>query len=95
MVDSPGIRNVARDLAPRLGMRTEEFLKVSRLPAYEGMLPARHAAAATVYVLARYLTGEAHAGSDASEMRWATREELNALDMPPRVRTTVHATWPS
>ncbi|HET7090232.1 MAG TPA: NUDIX hydrolase [Anaerolineae bacterium] len=46
-----------------------------------------------VYLLARYLTGEAQAGSDASEVRWATREELNALDMHPRVRETVHATW--
>lgn len=48
-----------------------------------------------VYLLAHYLTGEAQAGSDASELRWATLNELNALDMHPRVRKVVQAAWPN
>jgi len=38
------------------------------------------------YLLARYVDGTAHPGSDALEVRWATCEELDILDMNPVVR---------
>jgi len=42
-----------------------------------------------IYSLARHLSGEAHPRSDALEVRWATREELDVLDMHPLARETV------
>jgi len=42
-----------------------------------------------IYSLARYVNGEAHPRSDAAEVRWAAREELDVLDMHPLVRETV------
>ena len=42
-----------------------------------------------IYSLARHLSGEVHPQSDALEVRWAAREELDALDMHPLVRETV------
>ena len=36
-----------------------------------------------VYILARHVSGEAHPGSDALEVRWVVREELDTLDMSP------------
>ena len=42
-----------------------------------------------IYSLARYVEGEVHPQSDALEVRWAAREELDALDMHPLVRETV------
>jgi 8-oxo-dGTP diphosphatase len=41
-----------------------------------------------IYSLARYAGGEAHPRSDALGVRWATREELDALDMHPVARET-------
>jgi len=41
-----------------------------------------------IYLLARYVSGEAHPYSDALEVRWATREELDTLDMHPLARKT-------
>jgi len=38
------------------------------------------------YLLARYISGEACPGSDALEVRWATRQELDTLDMTAAVR---------
>ena len=38
-----------------------------------------------IYILARYVSGEAHADSDALEVRWVIREELDTLDMNPIV----------
>jgi mutator protein MutT len=38
------------------------------------------------YLLARYVSGEARAGSDVSEIRWVTYEELDSLDMNPVAR---------
>ena len=52
MVDTPGIREVAADLAPRLGMTEAEFLKVPLHTAYTGLMPATHAGAATAYLVA-------------------------------------------
>jgi 8-oxo-dGTP diphosphatase len=34
-----------------------------------------------IYILARYVSGEAHAGSDASEVRWVIRDELDTFDL--------------
>jgi len=51
MVDTPGIRGVAERLAPLLGMTAEEFLQVSLHPAYDGLMPAEHAAAAAAYLI--------------------------------------------
>jgi NAD(P)-dependent dehydrogenase (short-subunit alcohol dehydrogenase family) len=52
MVDTPGIRDVAPDLAPRLGLTEAEFLKVPLHTAYTGLMPATHAGAATAYLVA-------------------------------------------
>lgn len=38
------------------------------------------------YLLARYVSGEVHPGSDALEVRWVTREELDKIDMNPVVK---------
>ncbi|MBN1373146.1 MAG: SDR family oxidoreductase [Anaerolineaceae bacterium] len=59
MVDTPGIRNVARELAPRLGITQEEFLNVSLHSAYPGLMPVEHAAAAAMYLTSR-LADEYH-----------------------------------
>ena len=42
------------------------------------------------YLLARHLSGEARAGSDALEVRWTGREELDTLDMNPVARENLH-----
>ena len=47
----PGIRNVARELAPRIGITQEEFLNVSLHSAYPGLMPVEHAAAAADGIL--------------------------------------------
>ncbi len=39
-----------------------------------------------IYLLARYVSGEVRPGSDASDIRWTTCQELNALEMTPVVR---------
>ena len=59
MVDTPGIRSVAQGLAPRLGLHTDQFLTLSLHAGYDGLMPAEHAAAATVY-LAAHLADEFH-----------------------------------
>lgn len=59
MVDTPGIRGAAEGLAPQLGFTVEQFLSLSLHPAYEGLMPADHAAAATAY-LAAALADEFH-----------------------------------
>ena len=41
-----------------------------------------------IYLLARYVGGEAHPNSDAMEVLWATSEELDTLDMHPIARRT-------
>lgn len=43
-----------------------------------------------VYILARYVSGEAHADSDALDTRWVAREELDALDMNPVVHENIN-----
>ncbi len=53
MVDTPGLRSTAGQLAPRLGLSEAEFLALSLHPAYSGLMPASHAAAATAYLVAR------------------------------------------
>ena len=50
MVDTPGIRSVADRLAPLLGMTVEEFMRISLHPAYDGLMPVEHAAAAAAYL---------------------------------------------
>jgi ADP-ribose pyrophosphatase YjhB (NUDIX family) len=42
-----------------------------------------------IYLLARYVSGDVHPDSDASEARWTTCEELDTLDMHPFARKTV------
>ena len=59
MVDTPGIRGVAERLAPLLGMTAEAFLHVSLHAAYEGLMPAAHAAAAAAYLVVN-CAGEFH-----------------------------------
>jgi NAD(P)-dependent dehydrogenase (short-subunit alcohol dehydrogenase family) len=53
MVDTPGIRLSAPALAPLLGMTKEQFLATPLHAAYDGLMPAEHAGAATVYLAAR------------------------------------------
>jgi 8-oxo-dGTP diphosphatase len=38
------------------------------------------------YLLARHISGEARPGSDALDVRWATHQELDTLNMTPAVR---------
>ncbi len=59
MVDTPGIRSVAQGLAPRLGLLAEQFLNLSLHAGYDGLMPAEHAAAAAVYLVA-HLADEFH-----------------------------------
>jgi NAD(P)-dependent dehydrogenase (short-subunit alcohol dehydrogenase family) len=59
MVDTPGIRNVASDLAPRLSLSAEQFLGISLHPAFEGLMPVEYAGAATAYLIAK-LADEFH-----------------------------------
>ena len=54
MVDTPGIRSVAEGLAPRLGLKKEEFLNLSLHAAYDGLMPVEHAAAATLLLATRW-----------------------------------------
>ena len=42
-----------------------------------------------IYLLARHVSGEARPGPDALEVRWATVEELDVLDMHPLARRAV------
>jgi ADP-ribose pyrophosphatase YjhB (NUDIX family) len=42
-----------------------------------------------IYSLARHLSGEVHPQSDALEVRWATLDDLDMLDMHPLARETV------
>jgi NAD(P)-dependent dehydrogenase (short-subunit alcohol dehydrogenase family) len=70
MVDTPGIRQAAEGLAPRLGMTREQFMSLSLHSAYEGLMPAEHAAAAAVYLvhsLAEECHGEVVNGYDVLE----------------------------
>jgi NAD(P)-dependent dehydrogenase (short-subunit alcohol dehydrogenase family) len=59
MVDTPGIRSVVPDLAPRLGMNEEQFLTVPLHPAFDGLMPVEYAGAATAYLVAK-LADEFH-----------------------------------
>jgi NAD(P)-dependent dehydrogenase (short-subunit alcohol dehydrogenase family) len=59
MVDTPGIRSVARGLAPQLGLTESEFLNLSLHADYQGLMPPEHAAVAAVY-LATCLADEFH-----------------------------------
>jgi NAD(P)-dependent dehydrogenase (short-subunit alcohol dehydrogenase family) len=59
MVDTPGIRSVSADLAPRLGLNQDQFLNLSLHAAYDGLMPPEHAGAAAVYLALR-LAAEFH-----------------------------------
>lgn len=52
MVDTPGLRHIADELAPRLGLSAAQFLSVSLHPDYPGPMPADHAGAAAAYLIA-------------------------------------------
>jgi NAD(P)-dependent dehydrogenase (short-subunit alcohol dehydrogenase family) len=60
MVDTPGIREVAQQLAHELGIAEEEFLNLSLHPAYQGLMPVEHAALAAAYLAGTY--AEEYAG---------------------------------
>lgn len=62
MVDTPGIRAVAPDLAPRLGLSEAQFLALPLHPAFDGLMPADYAGAATAYLIAA-LADEFHGES--------------------------------
>ena len=51
MVDTPGIREAARALAPRYGMSYEEFIGQQANPGYQGLMPAEDCAAGLAYAI--------------------------------------------
>lgn len=53
MVDTPGIRGVAPALAQQLGLTEQQFLSVPLHQAFEGLMPAEYAGAATAYLVAK------------------------------------------
>ncbi len=62
MVDTQGLRSAGADLAPMLGMTTDQFFGLSLHPAYDGLMPVEHAGVATAYLAAR-LAPEYHGES--------------------------------
>jgi 8-oxo-dGTP diphosphatase len=46
-----------------------------------------------IYLLARYVGGEARPASDGLEVRWVTVEELDVLDMHPLARQAVQGAF--
>jgi NAD(P)-dependent dehydrogenase (short-subunit alcohol dehydrogenase family) len=70
MVQTPGIQEVAKDLAPQLGLSENEFLNMPLHAAYEGLMPVEHAALATIYLtknLAKKYHGEEVTGYEVLE----------------------------
>jgi NAD(P)-dependent dehydrogenase (short-subunit alcohol dehydrogenase family) len=61
-VDTPTLRSVSKELAPRLGMSPRQFMSMSVHPAYVGMMPGDHAGAAIAYMVAK-LADECHGES--------------------------------
>ena len=51
MVDTPGIRDAAREMAPHYGMTYEAFISQRVNPGYEGPMPAEDCAAGFAYVI--------------------------------------------
>ena len=84
MVDTPGMRSIAAGLAPRLGMTEEAFMHVPLHPAFEGLMPAEYAGAATAYLaaaLADEFHGEVVTGYTVLERAGVI--EAPALQAPP------------
>ena len=46
-----------------------------------------------IYLIARYVSGRARPWSDASEVRWATRAELDGFDMHPLAREALQGAF--
>ena len=86
LVDTPAIQEKASALAPRLGLTPDQFLHLSLHPAYEGLMPADHAGAATAYLAARLADqyhGETVTGYEVLEMAGFLRvEPLPAAPQP-------------
>lgn len=53
MVDTPGIREVAVDVAPKLGLQVDQFLNTPLHAAYDGLMPVEHAGVAAAFLAAR------------------------------------------
>ncbi|MGQ9530088.1 MAG: SDR family oxidoreductase [Candidatus Bathycorpusculaceae bacterium] len=51
MVDTPGLRDAAREMAPHYGMTYEAFMSQHVNPGYEGLMPAEDCAAGFAYVI--------------------------------------------
>ncbi|NJE05322.1 SDR family oxidoreductase [Thermococcus sp. M36] len=51
MVDTPGIRSAARELAPLYGMTYDEFINQPLNPGYDGPMPAEDCAAGLAYCI--------------------------------------------
>ena len=82
MVRTAGIESVAEGLAPILGLTPDEFLKLSLHPAYDGLMPLEHAAAATIYLtlnLAEEYHGEVINGYEVLEKAGVIKNELQAV----------------
>ncbi len=101
MVDTPGIRSVAEGLAPRLGMSPEQFLSIPLHPAFDGLMPAEYAGAATAYLiaaLAEEFHGEMVTGYDVLEraglIQSASAPNVNVYpSLKARTNRSVSPNW--
>ncbi len=81
LVRTAGIESVAEGLAPKLGLTPNEFLNLSLHPAYDGLMPLEHAAAATIYLtlnLAKDFHGEVVNGYEVLEKAGVIKQALQA-----------------
>ncbi len=89
-VATPSLKAVAERLAPKMGIRPEEFLSMPLHPGYSGSMPAEDAGAATAYLiagLADTYNGEATNGFTVLEQAGYLRaapvdSEVQAREMP-------------
>ena len=51
MIDTPGLQEYSRILAPKYGMTEEEFKNQGINPGYDGLMPADHCAAGWAYTI--------------------------------------------
>jgi hypothetical protein len=84
-VDTPGIRSVAKELAPHLDMQPEQFLNLSLHPTCDSLMPAEHASAAAVYLalrLADEFHGQVGNGYEVLERAGLLRPPAEPLALP-------------
>lgn len=76
-----------------LEVRPTRLLAVVDIIEREGDAVSRH------YTVADYLAkvegGDLHAGGDAGDARWFTRDELEEIELTPKAREIIEAEWKS